>query len=101
MARKCMMARMKKRQYNADKYREKRLELKKIINSPDSSGEEKAEAQYLLQSLPRDASPTRIKNRCLVTGRARAYMRPFKLCRHEFRRLAHKGQLPGVTKSSW
>jgi len=96
-----MSARVEKRRKIADKYRERRLELKKIINNPEASGEEKAEAQFELQTLPRDASPTRIKNRCLLTGRARGYMRPFKICRNEFRRLAHEAQLPGVTKSSW
>ncbi|BCB02039.1 30S ribosomal protein S14 [Bacillus sp. KH172YL63] len=54
-----------------------------------------------LRKLPRDSSPTRLKNRCEVTGRPRGYLRKFKMSRIAFRELAHKGQIPGVKKSSW
>lgn len=54
-----------------------------------------------LNKLPRNSSPTRLKNRCQLTGRPRGYMRKFKMSRIAFRELAHKGQLPGIKKASW
>ncbi len=89
MAKKSKVAKEKKRQELVEKYRELRAELKE---SGDIEG---------LRRLPRDSSPTRLKNRCEVTGRPRGYLRKFKLSRIAFRELAHKGQLPGVKKSSW
>ncbi|MEM5016080.1 30S ribosomal protein S14 [Metabacillus indicus] len=89
MAKKSKVAKEKKRQELVGKYRELRAELKE-------SGDIEA-----LRRLPRDSSPTRLKNRCEVTGRPRGYLRKFKLSRIAFRELAHKGQLPGVKKSSW
>ncbi|KEZ49745.1 MULTISPECIES: 30S ribosomal protein S14 [Metabacillus] len=89
MAKKSKVAKEKKRQELVEKYRELRAELKE-------SGDIEA-----LRRLPRDSSPTRLKNRCEVTGRPRGYLRKFKLSRIAFRELAHKGQLPGVKKSSW
>ncbi|MGG4488588.1 30S ribosomal protein S14 [Metabacillus idriensis] len=89
MAKKSKVAKEKKRQELVEKYRELRAELKE-------NGDIEA-----LRRLPRDSSPTRLKNRCEVTGRPRGYLRKFKLSRIAFRELAHKGQLPGVKKSSW
>ncbi len=89
MAKKSKVVREKKRQETVAKYAELRKELK-------------AKGDYAaLQKLPRDASPTRLKNRCEMTGRPRGYLRKFKVSRIIFRELAHKGQIPGVTKSSW
>ena len=89
MARKSNIARDKKRMKMIDKYAERRAELK-------AAGD--ADALHL---LPRNSSPTRKKNRCSETGRPRAYMRRFGLSRISFREHAVKGEIPGVTKSSW
>lgn len=89
MAKKSKVVREKKRQELVAKYADLRRELK-------------AKGDYTaLQKLPRDSSPTRLKNRCEITGRPRGYLRKFKVSRIVFRELAHKGQIPGVTKSSW
>ncbi len=82
-------------------YAERRAELKKIINSPNSSVEQVDEAVMKLQKLPRNASPIRVRNRCAMTGRARAVYRKFGIARSAFRELALQGQIPGVVKSSW
>jgi len=81
-------------------FAERRAELKKTIKK-SSNPEEIAEACAALSALPRDASPTRVRGRCQLTGRSRGYVSFFGLCRNELRRLAHAGQLPGVKKSSW
>lgn len=89
MAKKSWIERNKRKARTVERFREKRAELK-------------AANDYMgLQMLPRDASPTRVVNRCLVTGRRRAYIRRFKLSRIAFRELASHGLIPGVTKSSW
>jgi small subunit ribosomal protein S14 len=82
-------------------YAERRTELKKIINNPNSSVEEVDEAVMKLQRLPRNASPIRVRNRCSMTGRPRAVYRKFGIARTAFRDLALQGQIPGVVKSSW
>jgi len=89
MAKKSIVARDLKRQKMYEKYAAKRAELKEL---GDSEG---------LHKLPRNSSPTRRKNRCIETGRPRAYMRTFGLSRLSFREHANKGEIPGVTKSSW
>lgn len=89
MAKKSMIARDKKRLAMMEKFAAKRAELKAM---GDQDG---------LQLLPRNASPTRRKNRCEITGRPRAYMRQFGLSRIEFRARASRGELPGVNKGSW
>ena len=89
MAKKSWIERNKRKERTVARYAEKRAELKK---AGDYMG---------LQMLPRDASPTRLVNRCLVTGRRRAFIRRFKLSRIAFRELASHGLIPGVTKSSW
>ncbi|WP_342565479.1 30S ribosomal protein S14 [Paenibacillus sp. FSL R7-0345] len=89
MAKKSKVVKELKRQELFAKYADKRRELK-------------AKGDYMaLQKLPRDSSPTRQKNRCAVTGRPRGYLSKFKVSRIVFRELALKGQIPGVTKSSW
>lgn len=89
MAKKSKVVKELKRQELVAKYADKRRELK-------------AKGDYMaLQKLPRDSSPTRQKNRCAVTGRPRGYLSKFKVSRIVFRELALKGQIPGVTKSSW
>ena len=89
MAKTSILARDKKRQRMIKKYAAKRAELKA---AGDNEG---------LQKLPRNSSPTRHKNRCAETGRPHAYMRKFGLSRLSFREHASKGEIPGVTKSSW
>ncbi|WP_102707570.1 30S ribosomal protein S14 [Terribacillus saccharophilus] len=89
MAKKSKIEKEKKRQEMVLKYAELRRELK-----------EKGDYEAL-QKLPRDSSPTRLKNRCEVTGRPRGYMRKFGMSRIKFREYAHKGQVPGVRKASW
>ena len=85
----------------AEKYGRYRTELRKKANNPNLSDEERAAARLKLQKLPRDTSPTRVTVRCDLTGRPRGNFRKFGLSRIAFRQLAHKGLLPGVTKSSW
>lgn len=89
MAKKSKIAKAKKQEHLVAQYAELRRELK-------AKGDYEA-----LRKLPRDSSPTRLKNRCGVTGRPRAYMRKFNMSRIAFRDYAHKGQIPGVKKSSW
>lgn len=89
MAKKSIVARDAKRRQMIEKYADKRAELKKL---GDREG---------LHKLPRNSSPTRWKNRCSETGRPHAYMRQFGLSRISFREHASKGEIPGVTKSSW
>jgi small subunit ribosomal protein S14 len=85
----------------AARYVERRRALKAVVASPASSAEEKAGAVVALQKLPRDASPTRIRNRDTADGRPRGYLRKFGLSRVKMRQAAHNGELPGVAKSSW
>jgi len=89
MAKKSILARDAKRDRMIAKYAEKRAELKRV---GDLEG---------LAKLPRNSSPTRHNNRCAETGRSRGYMRQFGLSRIAFREHASKGEIPGVTKSSW
>jgi small subunit ribosomal protein S14 len=93
--------RNKKRIKLADKYRAKRTELKAILVSPTTTDEQFFAAQKNLQKLPRNSSPTRIRNRCSMSGRPRGYKRKFGVSRIQFRELALAGKIPGVTKSSW
>lgn len=89
MAKKSKVVRERQRQATVAKYADLRRELKE---KGDYEG---------LHKLPRNASPTRLKSRCELTGRPRGYLRKFKVSRIAFRELAHRGQIPGVTKSSW
>jgi small subunit ribosomal protein S14 len=85
----------------AAKYAVRRRELKTVIKSPTSTDTQRADAYAALRKMPRDASPTRIKNRCSVSGRARAYLRQFGMSRIGFRDMALQGFIPGVRKASW
>src|SRR5829696_5731926 len=82
-------------------YAERRAAAKKIINNPKSSIEEVDAAVIKLQKMPRDASPSRVRNRCSQSGRTRGYLREFGISRIALRDLALQGQIPGVVKSSW
>ncbi len=101
MAKKSAIQRNLKRQRLVEKYSAKRAELKAILANPETTDEAFFDAQRKLANIPRNASPVRIKNRCLSTGRPRAYIRRFRLSRIAFRELALAGKIPGVTKSSW
>lgn len=89
MAKKSIEARQRKREELSAKYAEKRAALK-------AAGDYKA-----LDALPKNASPVRLRNRCMLTGRPRGYMRHFGLSRNIFRDMASQGKIPGVTKASW
>jgi small subunit ribosomal protein S14 len=101
MAKKSMIAREVKRTQTVKKFAAKRAELKAAILSPASSEEQVWEAQIKLQQLPRDASPSRQRNRCRVTGRPHGVYRKFGLCRHKLREAAMRGDVPGLVKASW
>ncbi|OWY79778.1 MULTISPECIES: 30S ribosomal protein S14 [Rhodococcus] len=101
MAKKSKIARNEQRKAIVARYAERRAELKEVVRRPSSSPEERSEAQRTLQRLPRDASPVRLRNRDAADGRPRGYLRKFGLSRVRVRELAHRGELPGVHKSSW
>lgn len=101
MAKKAMIQRELKRAKMVARYAEKRVRLKEIIRSPGSSDEERAQAMAKLQSLPRDASPSRLRNRCSVTGRPKGYYRKFGLGRNKLRESTMSGEIPGLSKASW
>jgi small subunit ribosomal protein S14 len=83
------------------KYAVKRAQLKELIRSPKTAHEDRIAAQAQLQALPRDASPSRHRNRCAITGRSRGVYRKFGLARVKIRELAMRGEIPGLTKASW
>ena len=101
MAKKSKIAKNEQRRVIVARYADRRAELKRIIASPATGRDERAAAVSELQRQPRDASATRVRNRDAIDGRPRGYLRTFGLSRINTRRLAHAGQLPGVTKSSW
>ena len=101
MAKQSQVLRDKKRKKLIAKYAEKRAALRKTLNDPDVSIEEKLEAQNQFAKLPRNSCPTRLKRRCEVSGRPRGYYRKFGISRIALRELALQGMLPGVRKSSW
>ena len=94
-----MKAREVKRAKLVAKYANKRAALKKIVNTGDPV--EAFEAAQKLQSIPRNANPIRLHNRCKITGRPKGYIRQFGLSRIQFREMASQGLIPGVTKASW
>ena len=96
-----MIERELKRTKLVKRYAAKRTELKKIIRSVSSSDDERENAQAKLNALPRDSSPSRGRNRCSVTGRPHGVYRKFGLGRNKLREAAMKGEIPGLTKSSW
>jgi small subunit ribosomal protein S14 len=101
MAKTSMIERDRRRQRIAKQFAAKRAALKETILSVTASEEEKWEAQIKLQKLPRDASPTRQRNRCQITGRPHGVYRKFGMCRNKIREHAMKGDIPGLTKASW
>jgi len=101
MAKNSMIAREVKRARTVKQYAAKRAALKAIIKKPNSTDEARDEAQFKLQELPRDASPTRQRNRCRITGRPHGYYRKFGLARNKLREAAMRGDVPGLVKASW
>ncbi|MBO3129808.1 30S ribosomal protein S14 [Dermatophilus congolensis] len=101
MAKKSKIAKDAQRREIVARYADRRAELKRTILSPQSSPEEVSDAVKALAKLPRDSSPTRLRNRDVVDGRPRSVYRKFGLSRVRLREEAHAGNLPGVTKSSW
>jgi small subunit ribosomal protein S14 len=101
MAKKCQINRDNKRRKLIAKYAEKRAELRKRLNDPEVSIEEKLEIQEQFAKLPRNSCSTRLNRRCEVSGRSHGYYKKFAISRIALRELALRGQLPGVRKSSW
>jgi small subunit ribosomal protein S14 len=101
MAKKSMIMRELKREKLVARYAKKRAEVKAIIRNVNSSDEERAAAQAKLNAMPRDASPSRQRNRCAITGRPHGVYRKFGLGRNKLRESAMKGEIPGLTKASW
>lgn len=101
MAKTSMVERELKRAQTVAKYAAKRAKLKEIIRSPKFSDEEKWDAQVALQKLPRDASPSRMRTRCSITGRPRGVYRKFAMARTKIREYGMRGDIPGLVKASW
>lgn len=101
MAKKSSIAKQKKRERLVKLKWDKRQELKKTILDLNKSDEERLSAQIALNKMPRNSCPVRLRNRCHLTGRARGYLRKFKLSRLCFREFANRGLIPGITKASW
>ncbi|MCB1864684.1 MAG: 30S ribosomal protein S14 [Chromatiales bacterium] len=101
MAKTSIIAREKRRAETVKRFAKKRAQLKAIINDRKRSPEEVLAAQQRLQKLPRDASPTRGRNRCGLTGRPHGYYRKFGLARNKLREAAMRGDVPGLVKASW
>ena len=101
MPRKALGERNEKRRILVERLSEKRAHLKKILKNPATSEQDFYATQRELNELPRDSSKVRLRNRCAITSRSRAYMRKFGVCRNVFREWALDGKIPGVTKSSW
>ncbi len=101
MAKKSKIARNEQRKVIVDRYAAKRLELKKALVDPAGTDASREEARVGLQKLPRNASPVRLRNRDAVDGRPRGNLSKFGISRVRFRDMAHRGELPGITKSSW
>lgn len=101
MAKKSLVAKNKQRQVLVDKYKDRRAALRARSIDLKLTLEERMEARAALTLLPSNSSATKLRNRCQLTGRTRAYLRKFGVCRNALRLLAHQGDLPGVTKASW
>jgi small subunit ribosomal protein S14 len=101
VAKLALIEREKKRAKLVAKYAPKRAALKAIIDDQEKSEEERYMARLELQQLPRNANPTRQRNRCAITGRPRGTFRKFGLARNKIREIAFKGEIPGLTKASW
>ncbi|MBF6190779.1 30S ribosomal protein S14 [Nocardia implantans] len=101
MAKKSKIERDQQRRAIVARYAARRAELKEIIRKPGTPEDERAAAQAELRRQPRDASPVRLRNRDAADGRPRGHLRKFGLSRVRVREMAHRGELPGVHKSSW
>jgi small subunit ribosomal protein S14 len=101
MAKTAVINRNEKRHLIVKKYAKKRAELLAIMQNPKISDEDRMTARRKLESLPRDSSPTRLRNRCALTGRPRGVFRKFGLGRNKLREIAMRGEIPGVVKASW
>jgi small subunit ribosomal protein S14 len=101
MAKTSKLAKNDRRAVLVARYADRRAELIKIIKDPEASYEDKREAYASIAKMPRDASATRYRNRCNVTGRPRGYFRKFGISRIALRDMAHRGELPGIRKASW
>ncbi len=101
MAKTSMVEREKRRSKIAKKYAAKRAQLKELIRSPKTSADDRIAAQAKLQAQPRDASQSRHRNRCAITGRSRGVYRKFGLSRVKIREVANRGEIPGLAKASW
>lgn len=101
MAKQALINREEKRRRMVKKYAARRAELIAVINDVKRGEDERMDARLKFQALPRDASPSRLRNRCSLTGRPRGVFRKFGLCRNKIREIAMKGEIPGVIKASW
>lgn len=101
MAKLALINREKKRAKLVAKFAAKRAELVAIVDDGRRSEEERMDARLRLQQLPRNANPTRQRNRCALTGRPRGVFKKFGLCRNKLREIAFRGEVPGMTKASW
>ena len=101
MAKQALLQRELKREKLASKFAKKYAELKAIATDAKRSEDERAAARLDLQKLPRNANPTRQRNRCAITGRPRGTFRQFGLARTKIREMAFSGDIPGITKASW
>jgi small subunit ribosomal protein S14 len=101
MAKLALINREQKRRATVARFAARRAELRSIARDPKASEETREAARARLQAMPRDASPARLRNRCLVTGRSRGVYRKFGLARTKLRELAMRGEIPGMTKASW
>ena len=101
MAKLALINREKKREKLVAKYAAKRAALVAQTNDQSLTDEERMAARLKLQQLPRNANPTRLRNRCNLTGRPRGVFRKFGLCRNKLREIAFRGEVPGMTKASW
>jgi small subunit ribosomal protein S14 len=101
MAKKSMIEKNNRRKQLADKYAPKRARLLAIARNKDLPAEDRFAAQIKLAALPRNSHPTRVRNRCEVSGRPRAYYRKFRMSRIALRELGSLGLIPGLVKSSW
>jgi small subunit ribosomal protein S14 len=101
MAKLSLINREKKREQLVKKYAARRAELQAIIKDQSKTDEERYEARLAVQKLPRNSNPTRLRNRCELTGRPRGTFRMFGLGRAKIREIAFRGEAPGITKASW
>jgi len=101
MSKLSLINRQEKREKLVAKYAKRRTALQSVIDNQKVSDEDRYAARLKLQELPRNANPTRLRNRCALTGRPRGYFRKFGLGRNKLREYAMRGEIPGIVKASW